>query len=73
MGAGANVDAPSKNGRTPLMAAAQKGNLAIVQCLLDHGAEINAQDHYGKTARWFAAKNGRSEVAEFLRQHGATA
>ena len=46
---GANVNARSTDGATPLHAAAGKNNLEVVKLLLDAGAEVNNQ--HGK---WFS-------------------
>ena len=37
-------------GKTGLMVAAEEGNDAIVQLLLDKGAEVNTKNHHGKRA-----------------------
>ena len=44
MSKGANHDARSKVGMTPLHMAAMKGHEEAMACLLDHGADINAAD-----------------------------
>lgn len=44
---GAYLEARDHDGRTPLMLAAQKGNKAIVQCLIDFGANYKAIDPRG--------------------------
>ena len=35
-------------GKTPLMYAAQKGHLDIVEFLLNNEADVDAKDNYGK-------------------------
>lgn len=39
----ANVNCSTKNGFTPLYKARRKGNISIVQLLLEYGSEVN---HY---------------------------
>ena len=36
--------------QTPLIAAAEAGNVALVAALLERGADVNATDHYGANA-----------------------
>ena len=72
--------------KSALMAAAEKGHLAVVEKLLAAGANVNAHARYpevedsymydkgaGMTALVFALKNGQSAVAERLLAAGANA
>ncbi|MEA1936479.1 MAG: ankyrin repeat domain-containing protein [Thermodesulfobacteriota bacterium] len=48
---GEDVNAPYEAyGLTPLMAATNRGNVAMVKLLLDSGADVRARSVYGKTA-----------------------
>ena len=49
-----NVDVQDREGRTPLIIAALKGNVKIVKILLEHNATINIQDYEGNTALMLA-------------------
>ncbi|MBX3747122.1 MAG: ankyrin repeat domain-containing protein [Verrucomicrobiae bacterium] len=54
-----------KGGKTPLMEAAEKGQLAVVQALLNWGVEVNRIASSG-TALSVAAANGHKAVVEAL-------
>src|SRR5262245_7026985 len=48
---GARVDARNEFELTPLIVAADKGNVQLVRLLVARGADVNLKDHtYGKTA-----------------------
>jgi ankyrin repeat protein len=55
----------NKEGGTPLMRAAEKGNIKIAELLLPH-SNANARDRYGDTAMLFAARNGHIKIVELL-------
>ncbi|XP_044153104.1 fibronectin type 3 and ankyrin repeat domains protein 1 [Bufo gargarizans] len=63
---------PDKLGFTPLMVAAQRGDLRIVQLLIDHGADINQVNGSGKNSLMLACFSGHLEVVEYLRRQGAS-
>ena len=58
---GAKSEAHDGNGATPLMRAAQTGNLDVVRLLLAHGADLEARDNKGNSALQYA-KNGRGAI-----------
>ncbi len=63
---GANVNAKSPYGVTPLGFACSRGNVAIVKLLLDHGAEINVQDTFYKTTPYGMTGMGKKATPELL-------
>ena len=66
------TDAADLDGMTALHFAAQKGNKAIVQFLLENGADVKAQDIVlSRTALHFAAENGDLDTVKCLAEHGA--
>jgi len=65
---GANPNLTDKNGKTPLMNAAYKGNLAIVKLLLEFGADPNLKDSSGQSALDMAEKKGHQDVIQLLNQ-----
>jgi ankyrin repeat protein len=77
---GADTNLSDWQGNTPLLVAAQKGELEIARLLLEHGADVNAKnknewaavpDWRGITPLLFAAKRGELEIARLLLDHGA--
>ncbi|MCY4328517.1 MAG: ankyrin repeat domain-containing protein [Endozoicomonadaceae bacterium] len=68
---GANVNAQSRCGETPLMFAARKGNISAVMYLLDHKAEVNTKSSAGNTALMYAAQGNNPAVVRYLLENGA--
>ena len=69
----ANVDVNERNyaGITPLTVAAEKGNLTIVQLLVEEGAAaVNIPSSYGVTPLIAAAAAGRRDIADYLIEGG---
>ncbi len=66
LAAGADVNAPSFRGATPLMAAAAGGRLEMTKRLLDSGADPSLENEKGETARDLALKRNHAEVAALL-------
>ena len=65
-------DAANIDGMTALHFAAQNGDIAILQYLVEHGADIKAQDTIlSRAVLHFAAENGNLECVKYLAQHGA--
>lgn len=62
----AYIDAESPNGTTPLMMAAQYGQPAVVQLLLEEGADPLIRNQRGLTAIDFAQRAGRASAAEMI-------
>ena len=56
------IDKPNTKSTTPLMRAAQMGNLSIVKLLLKHSAGHDLQNRFGMTALMFAAQHGNVEI-----------
>ena len=55
---GANVDIVNKQGKTPLLIAAQAGQIEAITLLLKHCANIDHADNQGTTALMIAADRG---------------
>jgi ankyrin repeat protein len=68
---GADVDAQSSAGDTPLLLAAGNGLDGVVKVLLDHNANIAARGEGDETALHRAASFGRAEVVRLLLAHKA--
>jgi len=71
LAAGADINATTKDGCTPLLYAALLGHVEVVQFLLAAGADINATDKDGSTSLLYAASSGHIEVVQSLLAAGA--
>ena len=69
--AGADVNVPDVDGRTPLFIASSKNNLMIVMELIKAGADVNLAMCDGTTALHLAVKYGYEGCAAVLIQAGA--
>jgi ankyrin repeat protein len=67
----ASINLGSKDGITPLHAAAFGGHVNVVGLLIDHGADVNASDYNGYTPLYFAAIGEREECVQILKRKGA--
>ena len=65
---GANVNQANKYNWSPLMYAANRGNMETVQMLLDAGADINAVNDKGWNALQVAKEYKQKDVAKLLKQ-----
>jgi len=68
---GANVNAQSVHGWTPLHVASYDGMVEVARLLLEHGADVEAKDDRGITALRVVGSRRRDEVVKLLREHGA--
>jgi len=68
--AGADVNAPSENGTTPLIAAARGGHLEVAKLLLANKADPNRALESGETALDIALKNQNTDIGALLRSAG---
>ena len=68
---GANIEAATKNGRTPLYRAASSGRVEVADLLLNRGANIEAAAEHGGTPLNVAAYNGSVGAIELLLNRGA--
>ena len=60
------MNATDQKGRTALFAAAEEGNVEVVQAFLSHGVDVNAIDQDGWNALFAAAEEGNVEVVQAL-------
>src|SRR5947207_3060441 len=68
-----DANTEDQNGRTPLIVAAESGQLEALEVLVQSKASLNHQDSAGKTAPMRAAENGKLQAARFLIKSGADA
>lgn len=61
-----DIESTEEAGATALYLAAETGQLAVVQCLIEAGADKNAADEAGATALYTAAQYGHAEVVQYL-------
>src|SRR5262249_17976637 len=69
---GVDVNAQSRNGSTPLMAAVQTGQGETVRLLLSKGADARIKAANGGTALALSLKRGDASITQALKDAGAT-
>jgi len=68
---GADVNAKSNSGSTPLHEACEDGHLELANMLVENGADIRAKKNDGSTPLHSACEDGHLEVAMWLVENGA--
>jgi len=68
---GADVNANTNEGVTPLMYAADNGDIQTTRILVLNGADINRKPHNGVTALLSSTLINHLDIAEFLIRNGA--
>ena len=71
LGRGANIEATSRYGTTPLHDAASSGRAPVASHLLDRGANIEARDNNGRSPLFFALEHDNGAVVRLLVSRGA--
>ncbi len=71
LNSGADVNAATSEGITPLMYAVEGGYLDVVEVLVEHHADIDKRPNNGITALISAVQNNYIDIAEYLIRHGA--
>ena len=71
LAAGASLELPDREGRTPLMWAVYNGHLECVQFLAAAGGNLNATDTFGRSAAIYAAHRGHADILRDLIARGA--
>lgn len=66
VGQGADINAPDKNGWTPLHCASRAGCFEVVKLLTESGASPKSETNLGAAPIWFAASEGHHDVLEYL-------
>jgi ankyrin repeat protein len=68
---GADVNAATRDGWTPLYEASRNGHVDVAKLLLEKGADVNAATRDGWTPLNRASSNGHVDVAKLLLEKGA--
>jgi ankyrin repeat protein len=71
---GADIEARSATGDTPLILSSRRGNHQVMAALLEHGADAGAHNERGETALGLASswiESQHHELAKSLLKHGA--
>ncbi|POM78140.1 TKL protein kinase [Phytophthora palmivora] len=65
------IGVANEDGNTPLIVAARRGHLDVVEYLVDLGVDIDKQDSNGNTPLLLAARWGKLDVVQYLVEEGA--
>ena len=68
---GANIDAKTVDGETPLYIAVYWGKKDLVELLLVKGADINVKNKNGETPLGKAVEDKKNDIVALLKKHGA--
>jgi ankyrin repeat protein len=68
---GAEIEARNEHLASPLLLAAQRGNLPVLEFLLERGANTRVRSVGGRTPLEAAEASDQAEAAEILRRHGS--
>ncbi len=68
---GADVNAYTSDGITPIDAAAMSGYLGVVKYLVEHNANLEPDKPFDNTPLAFAASYGHLDIVRYLLQNGA--
>ena len=69
---GANVNAKSRGGTTPLLVAAGHGHETVAKLLIKHGADVNARGTlYELAPLHVTCRNGHTRISKLLLDSGA--
>eukprot|EP00753_Platysulcus_tardus_P012211 PLAT3348.11.p2 GENE.PLAT3348.11~~PLAT3348.11.p2 ORF type:complete len:214 (+),score=50.35 PLAT3348.11:550-1191(+) len=71
LAAGAEMEAKTTVGRTPLHSASHNGRNAVADALIEHGADVNAAKDSGWTPLMIASSGGHKHIAASLLTAGA--
>src|SRR5262245_58956368 len=66
LGKSLEVDAPDKEGSTPLLVAVTQGHLDVAKRLLVHGAKVDAANRYRVTPLYVAVLHGNADMMAAL-------
>lgn len=69
-GADPNIGVTARRGETPLMMAAENGNIPMMELLIKMGANIDAIDSMGKNATDYAEFFRKADASDFLCKRG---
>ncbi|MDA8363881.1 MAG: ankyrin repeat domain-containing protein [Gammaproteobacteria bacterium] len=67
---GVDISTRNPEGMTPLMAAASRGNIAIIRLLLSKGADVTATNLHGANAHDLAVQAGCPQAAKLIAAAG---
>ncbi|XP_050993076.1 transient receptor potential cation channel, subfamily N, member 1 isoform X2 [Labeo rohita] len=65
------INKHAKNGRSPLLLAAEQGHTEVVKILLQNNARVDVFDEEGKAAIHLAAEQGHQDIVDVLLAHKA--
>ncbi len=64
-----NIDVRDESYQTPLLSAAERGNLEAVQCLIQNGADAQLTDTQGYTILHFAVLSGNPSLVSWIQDN----